>query len=320
MKIAYLLVVHKNPHLLEREIRLLSSADCAFFVHIDQKSDIEEFSGIRGDNVHFSEKRIPVYWGGFSLVQAALLLLRQALDRHEDYDYFVHLHAGHYPLRSRNYIHSFLEQNRGLEFISMVELPNEAAGQSLFKINRPWVRDDWPLLLFFVKVLGRLRLVQRDYKKHLGSLEPFAGSASWALTRDACQYVLQFMESNQHVERYFRYTRTSDEMFFHTILGNSVFRSRTSRNFVYEDWSAGGAHPSMINEQHIALFEAQDKVWLDDVCGSGEALFGRKFSDDRLDLVERIDDMIRRKESIQSPSNPRARTRPIARTRANDNG
>ena len=56
----------------------------------------------------------------------------------------------------------------------------------------------------------------------------------------------------------------------------------------------------MINDQHIALFEAQDKVCVNDVYGSGELLFARKFSDDNPDLLQRIDDMIARKERHQT--------------------
>jgi hypothetical protein len=115
------------------------------------------------------------------------------------------------------------------------------------------------------------------------------------------------MASNPHVERYFQTAPASDEMFFHTILGNSVFASRMRRNLHYTDWPDRGKHPSMINDQHVALFEAQEKVWLNDLWGSGEALFARKFSDDRLDLLQRIDTMILRKESTAPLSGAAAR-------------
>ena len=85
-------------------------------------------------------------------------------------------------------------------------------------------------------------------------------------------------------------------MFFQTILGNSPLRFQIRRNLVYEDWSLRGSRPAMINEHHVALFEAQEKVSLNDVYGTGEALFARKFSDDSLHLVARIDDMMMRKE------------------------
>jgi len=307
MKIAYLVFAYKNPELLKRAIGRLSSQDCAFFIHIDQKSSIEEFSRICGENVFFSEKRIPVYWAEFSGVEAILLLMRQALEGPQDYDYFVLLSGSDYPLRSGKYIHTFLEQNRGLEFINMVKMPNEAAGKPISRINTLRFQSNKPVRRFAARALAKLGLAQRDYRKYLGSLEAYSGNTWWALTREACQYTLEFIQHDPHVGKYFQDAFAPEEMFFHTILGNSALRSRIRRNLVYEDWSAGGARPAMITDQHVALFEAQEKVWLNDVWGSGEALYARKFSDDRLDLLQRIDDMISRKESTEPLASPAAR-------------
>ena len=52
----------------------------------------------------------------------------------------------------------------------------------------------------------------------------------------------------------------------------------------------------MLDESHVKFFEAEEKVWVNHKWGSGEMLFARKFSDDRLDLVDRIDDIITRKQ------------------------
>jgi len=64
-KTAYLVFAYKNPQLLKRAIKMLSTEHCAFFVHIDQKSDIDQFSCISGDNVFFTDKRLIVYWAEF---------------------------------------------------------------------------------------------------------------------------------------------------------------------------------------------------------------------------------------------------------------
>jgi hypothetical protein len=74
------------------------------------------------------------------------------------------------------------------------------------------------------------------------------------------------------------------------------------RNLLYEDWSTPGAHPAMITDRHIGSFEANEKVRLDDVYGDGELLFVRKFADDNLDLLQRIDNLIVRKESSEPVS------------------
>jgi hypothetical protein len=296
MKIAYLVLAHNNPELLKRTIGMLSCRDCAFFVHIDSKSSIGEFSRVGGGNVFFSEERIPVYWGEYSQVQAILLLVRQALVRCPHYDYFVLISGSDYPLKSSRYIHAFLEKNRGLEFTSIVKMP--APGKPISRINTLRIQSDKPLRRLAVRALAKVGLAQRDHRKYLGSLEPYSGSTWWALTRDACRYILEFVEHNQHVEKYFRNTFAPDEMFFHTILGNSAFKARIRRNLLYEDWSTGGASPAVISDRHVALFESQQKVCLSDAYGSGELLFARKFSDDSLNLLQRIDDMIARKERL----------------------
>ena len=302
MKIAYLMLVHKNPRLAERALATLSSQESGFFVHIDRKADLGEFSRLAGDNVFLTDQRIPVYWGEYSQVEATMLLMRQALESSAQYDYFVFLQGSDYPLRSSGYIERFLEENRGWEFVSLVKMP--ALGYPLSKINKVRYPSDKPVLRITSKTLAKLGLALRDYRKYLGKLEAYAGDACWALSRDACEYIIEFMECHPELGRYFRNTFTSDEMLFHTILGNSPFRPQVKRSLFYRDWPLTARdHPAMLHDAHIRLFEAQEEVWVEDQFGAGEALFARKFSDDSLDLLDRIDAMIKRKEKrVQSPS------------------
>jgi len=295
MKIAYLMLVHKNPRLLERAIRILSTEDCGFFIHIDLKTDLREFSRLSGDNIFFSDQRLSVYWGEFSQVEATIRLIRQALASSAEYDYFVFLQGSDYPLRSGRYIQQFLQKNRGFEFMNLVKMP--APGYPLSKINKLRYPSDMPVRRFASRALTKLSFAQRDYRKCLGGLEAYAGHAYWTLSRDACRHIVEFTTRNPHLEKYFRNAFTSDEMFFHTVLGNSPFRPRCRKSLVFVEptWSIAGDLRHMVNEEHVTFFEAQDKPWVEDEWGSGEALFARKFSDDRLDLVERIDEMIRRK-------------------------
>ena len=224
MKIAYLMLVHSNPRLLQRAIQTLSSPDSAFFIHIDRKANIGEFSHVRGRDAFLTVPRIPVYWGEFSQVEATILLMQKALVSCVKFDYFVFLQGSDYPIRSGSYIQSFLETNRLSEFIGMVRMP--APGYPLSKINKVRFSSDKPFRRFASRVFAKIDVAQRDYKKSLGRLEPYAGDACWTLSRDACQYVVDFVQCNPWFRKYFQRTFTSDEMFFHRILGNSQFRSR----------------------------------------------------------------------------------------------
>jgi len=298
-KTAYLVFAYKNPQLLKRAIKMLSTEHCAFFVHIDQKSDIDQFSCISGDNVFFTDKRLIVYWAEFSGIEAILLLIRQALDRSERFESFVLLSGSEYPLRSGRYIQTFLEENRGFEFISLLKMPSP--GKPISRINTLRLESDKPVRRLGWRILAKMGLAERDYRQHLGGLEPYSGITWWTLSRNACEYVLSFAESNPHVKSFFRDTFAPEESFIHTILGNSPLRDRVRGNLLFEDWTPGADHqPQNLTSQHVAFFEAQGKIWLDDLYGRREAFFARKFSDDKLDLADRLDAMIMRKESAMS--------------------
>jgi hypothetical protein len=118
--------------------------------------------------------------------------------------------------------------------------------------------------------------------------------------------MLEFITRTPRVTAYFKNVFAADESFFHTILGNSEFRSRMRRHLHYEDWPAASPHPVTIDDRHLVLFEAKDRVYVTDPYGSGEVLFARKFSEHRKDLLGRMDQMIDRKDKaarFQFPMN-----------------
>ncbi|HEX8679646.1 MAG TPA: beta-1,6-N-acetylglucosaminyltransferase [Chthoniobacterales bacterium] len=296
MKIAYLLLVHSNPILLQRTIDALSCDGCGFFVHVDRKADIRPFTSAARDSVFMAEERIPVYWGEFSQVDATLLLIRQALAAPETYERFVFLQGSTYPIRSGRYIASFLRENRDAEFINAARMP--APGYPLSKLETLRYPSHKPLRRVVSRGLARLGFGRRDHRRHLGDFAPYAGHASWALTRQACAHLAGFTLSNPRIVEFFRNSFAPDESYLQSVFGNSPFRSRARKQFVYADWSTSkGDHPLSIHDSHLASFEASEQLWIEDEWGAGEMLFARKFSDQRLDLVDRVDRMIRRKES-----------------------
>src|SRR5450432_3864664 len=173
MKIAYLILAHKNPRLIKKAVECLSCEDATFIIHIDSKFSLTPFESIRGGNVFFIEKRLPVYWGEFSQTEAIFLLIREALAAPQRHDYFVLMSGSDFPLRSGRYVRNFLESNHGREFITMVKLP--APGMPVSRINTLRFPSTRPVLRFIFRALAKMGLGQRDYRKHLGNLEPYSG-------------------------------------------------------------------------------------------------------------------------------------------------
>lgn len=52
----------------------------------------------------------------------------------------------------------------------------------------------------------------------------------------------------------------------------------------------------MIRAEHVDRLEKQTEVVADDIWGKSELLFTRKLSDSSIDLIDRIDRMIERKD------------------------
>ena len=298
MKIAYLILTHSNPRLLGRIVGALSSDDSDFFVHVDAKSDIRPFTEIRSAKVIFLKERVTVYWGEFSQVRAILSLIAEALSGPQRYEYFVLLSGSDYPLQTKEYIHHFIAARRGTEFIDMVNIPSVPAGRPLSLVNHYCVESARPFLRLAARILTRAGILRRDYRKHLGTLKPFGGETWWALTRGACEHIVEFVQSRPDVTQFFARAEVPDETFIHTILGNSKFSQRVRRNLLYRDWSGGGRHPAMVSAKHLEVFETNEKVILTDAFGSGEVLFARKFSDATLNLVDRIDHNLARKDRL----------------------
>jgi hypothetical protein len=297
MKIAYLVIAHNNPELLQKLTGSLSSQGSPVFIHIDKRRRIEDFSIVNGPNIFFSTDRYEVYWGEYGMVDATLELIRMAMDWPGHCDYLVLLSGADYPLRSQHYIQSQFAQQRGCEFISTVTIPCVSLGQFLSRVNTVRYPSNQPLLHFASKVLAKCGLARRDYRKSLPGLQAYSGSAWWALTREACQYILEFLQANPHVADFFRVAPAPDEMVFHTILGNSHFAPLLRRNFHFTEWAGGGPHPATLSDKHVSMFESQGRIIINDGYGRGEALFARKFSEDRLDLLERIDVLMERADA-----------------------
>src|SRR5262245_33494432 len=181
MRIAYLFIAHTNPTLLAKAIRTLSTPDSMFFIHIDKKASLEQFTAVvGGPQVAYCTDRVAVYWGGFSVVRATLNVLRQACSLDGQFDYCVLLSGSDYPLHSGAYIREFLRQRQGDQFMSLVPMPNLAAGQPMTKVTKWWVEPDRPLVRLTARALGKVGLGHRDYNKYLPTLRPYAGDMWWA--------------------------------------------------------------------------------------------------------------------------------------------
>lgn len=305
MSVCYLILAHQHPRHLGRLVHALSGEASACLIHIDRKSDPRDFAAaLEAGNVRTTTRRIGIHWGDFTMVEATLVLLREAFADPRRFDAFALLSGVDYPLQPATYLERFFATHRGQEFLDMVPMPNDELGKPLSRLTKYKRRPtDSGLTSTLRRALVKLGAIprERDWRAGLGGLEPYGGSQWWAMSREAAGYVLDFVDRTPGPVRFFEHTHCPDESFFQTILANSPFRSRIRRNLTYADWSRGGARPGDLTGRHLDFFAASDTVVMDDAFGAGEVLFARKFSDGAGDLVTRLDRIILARNTGSAP-------------------
>ena len=117
---AFLIIAHDNFPLLKRLLRRLDSPNSNIYIHIDKKLSLPmNYENELRFVVKFAKvvciPRDKVTWGGYSLIQCTLNLLKTATKDCNDY---YHLLSGHdYPLVGMKAFNEFFTANNGMEFI-----------------------------------------------------------------------------------------------------------------------------------------------------------------------------------------------------------
>jgi hypothetical protein len=277
MKIAHLILTHKNPAQLKRLIGALKHPSFYFYIHIDKKADAAQFAHLVNDrDVFFIRNRTSIYWAGYGTIQATLNGFEEILPL--GYDYINVISGQDFPLKSAGYIYDYINERKGREFITCESIDDEWSEAA------PRVRKyhliNWRIpgkyrLEKLVNAVLPARKFPMDHK--------IVGRANWfTLTTPAARYVLDFLQKHPELVRYYKFCWGADEFIFSTIIYNSHFRDRIVNNLVYVDWSEKKAHPKILTIHDLDALKHSDK------------LFARKFDmeTDAL-IIDELDEWIK---------------------------
>jgi hypothetical protein len=303
MKIAYLITAHNQPAHLHRMIEALNNSDTAFFIHIDAKSDLNSFSPQSyPENVTFIENRVKVHHGGYSLVIAMVNLIKCALNQ-DAFDYFQFLSGWDYPIKSRTYIHEFLNQSYPTNFINFYRLTPSADFYE--NISKYYFIDEVGnsphLMQKPLKAIQYLISNASYDRPFFDDMIPYRGSTWFCLNKATMYYIYHYLQTEKgkcYLE-YFRKVLCGDEIFFQTLVLNSPFaefcrfydrdRNTTPRNenkayLHYIDWDQKRENPAVFDLTDLTKLLASD------------ALYARKFTEKKsarlLDELDRLTETV----------------------------
>ncbi len=96
-KNAFMFLTHGRPEILKQTIETLDYPENDIFIHVDKSTPINEYEKILSNLVncscYFTNKRIDVKWGDFSIVEAELELMKKVSET-ANYYQRIHLLSG----------------------------------------------------------------------------------------------------------------------------------------------------------------------------------------------------------------------------------
>lgn len=256
MRIAYLILAHKNPDQVKRLVNLLNGD---VYIHIDSKCDIKKFY-ISNEKINYINKRISINWGGFSMVQATLRLINDAR-KSCNYDYYVLLSGDDYPIRNLNEFELFLDKHKKHSFIEYDKF--EPKWQHLKERYTKYKISESTHIVS--KILQKILNIFVNNRAMFRNMQAYKGAQWWCLNSDSINYILRYISDNKGVIRYFKHTYIPDEMFFQVILLNSHLKNRINNN---------NLRYILLKDRHPEILTINN---LNDLINTKNKFFARKF-------------------------------------------
>ncbi|GAA4346495.1 beta-1,6-N-acetylglucosaminyltransferase [Hymenobacter saemangeumensis] len=262
MRLAHLILAHKNPGQVERLIRALEHEQFDFYIHLDAQADLAGFARLQAlPRVRFVQPRHLVRWGSYSIVEATLQGMREILGSGISYDFINLLSGQDYPIQPADAIYRFFASQPGRSFFSV-----EAQGSAWWQHAISRVEQYHTVYYKFRLQYALERLLNRllPRRRFPLSYQLYGGPYGtwWTMDRACATYLVRFMDEHAHVRRFSRFTWGSDEFLLSTILMNSPLRHNVvNDSYRYIDWSGGGASPKLLTLADFPALQASDRLF-----------------------------------------------------------
>jgi len=229
-KLCALILAHHSPELLGRLLRRLDGFGVQSLVHIDRRVDIAAFlTPCAAFRDALIPERVEINWGGFSVIEATLNLIRTGLAA-SDATHFLLLSGDTYPVRPRTEFLDYLlsagshidiravaSTEKTYERIAHVYLPDSRIGTFLQRTADPSLGR-----YLTPELVGELDVIERavELKSRAFPWRYAKGSQWWCMTRSAIESCLDLIAAHAEFVTWFKYSSVPDESFFQSLMLN----------------------------------------------------------------------------------------------------
>lgn len=269
MNTAILILCHRTPHYWIQQAR--QNPNCEFYIHYDLRSNIQDLNqAAQLENVTLLPTRRLIHWAGFSMVQATLALINEALKNKKN-KYF-HLVSGNcvalHPLTELDQQCQKLPENS-----LFLSFEHQARLRYRLRFNTPHADTTWQRSLIG-KVLTKL--YQLADRLTPSTQAPITGSQWFSAHRLALEWIQT--QSDAHIQNFFAHKLCPDEHFFQYLISHRPNPPQHDHNRRFIQFSGTQNHPQWLAIPELLSLSCHPEFW-----------FARKVHDhDALQFLEQI--------------------------------
>lgn len=242
-KIAYLLLVHKNPEQVNIFLTQIQKiGNCDIYIHVDAKSKDIIPKINKSDNLHIYSE-FDVKWGSFEIIEAAIYLMRRVKESKINYQH-IYFGSGQ-DLLIKNGLLKYLDNNKESIFIKIEDkkiLKNDRRG-SRYKVVWPkklMIRNDFHIYRFIrigISILYKFGINLFPNKKQLSKEMFFYEGRTWFIIPfEVMNYFNDYLNDNEDYIEFWRDSLASDLMFFQTIIMNSPYKDKVKDELMFVEF------------------------------------------------------------------------------------
>src|SRR5574343_271593 len=279
MRVAHLIITYTDPFQTERMIQQMQYPDFDFYIHVDAKFPLASHDNLKKySNVYFIQNRVDVQWAAYSTIQAEFNGLQEILDSARYYDFISLMSGQDYPIKTPAQMQSFFEARKGKLLLKYRAFSGEWE-EGMQRVNKYHLTDFRFRGQFFLE-----RLINTFFKRtnQPKGMKFYGSSMFWAISPEAAEYVLQTVDRDPKMRRFFKYSWAPDEFLFQTILLNSSFAEQV----VNENCHYYKHPPNTPSPKTFDLSDFPDII-------TSDRLYARKFDLKKApELLDKIDDYL----------------------------
>ena len=263
VKVVYAITCHRVTNPLVHTVNYLASfEDNIVLIHVDGKSDLNDFLKLEKSNVYLIPDRVEVTWAHKSQIDSVIKLMEYSLKF--EYDFFFMLSGDDIPLKTNEKLKQFLTEHYEYNFL---DFDPSADDRHIYER----VIYDYPSY-YYDRNHNRQNVIKKKlfektrdlfYKNKVFEANNYRmpklykGSNWFSLKKDTIEYILEYLKQNEWYLNVFEKSLASDEIIFHSIIMTNpnikIFKKLEYPDIAlrYIDWQSGPEYPRVLNDEDV---------------------------------------------------------------------